>query len=129
MLDCLALMPVGPRSNIEYVQDTLDSFLHYFAPSSSLLLILDDTRKNELKDRIPNDSRVRVLDSQSCLVDGTKSHNTRGLLFVKQAVAVQMLSKEYDWKCLLRLDDDALVIGPNPQLDAIEAFEAERKRR
>jgi len=127
MLDCLAIMPVGPRSKIEYAQDTLASFLQYFEPGNSLLLILDDTRNNELEERIRDSQQVRVVKAQSWLEGDTKSHNTRGLLFVKQAVAIQMLSREYDWKCLLRLDDDALVIGPNPHIDAIRAFEAEPK--
>jgi len=124
-LDCLAIMPVGPRSKIEYVQDTIESFLHYFDPARSLLLVLDDSRNTELQSRMPICRQVRFISAQSCLEDNTKGHNTRGLLFVKQAVAIRMVSREYDWKCLLRLDDDALVIGPNPQLDAMRIFEAE----
>lgn len=124
-LDCLAIMPVGPRSRVEHVQDTLESFLHYFDPASSLLLVLDDSRSADLREVIPDSRQIRWIDAQACIEDNTKGHNTRGLLFIKQAAALQMVSKEFDWKCLLRLDDDALVIGPNPQLEALKVFEAE----
>lgn len=76
MLDCLAIMPVGPRSKIEYAQDTLASFLKYFEPGSSLLLILDDTRNNELRERIQDSRQVSycqiwcmTIRQRSCQID------------------------------------------------------------
>lgn len=127
LLSCLAIMPVGPRSNVDFVQDTVDSFFHYFTDPDSLLAVLDDTRDNALVERLAyqDSSRVRIIDAQSLLVDETTRHNTRGLLFVKQILALQSLQREFVWTALLRLDDDALVVGSNPHLDAIEAFSKE----
>ncbi|MAB50853.1 MULTISPECIES: hypothetical protein [unclassified Marinobacter] len=121
-LECLVIMPVGPRSKIEYVRDTLSSFFHYFDCQGSLLLVLDDTRSEKLRDSLLNYPRTVIVNAQSLLTDGSRNHNTRGLLFVKQILALRLLSSEYEWKTLLRLDDDALIIGPNPHFDALEIF-------
>lgn len=59
------------------------------------------------------------------MADDSKQHNTRGLLFVKQVLALRSLSRELGWRCLLRLDDDALVVGHNPHIDAIKMFSKE----
>lgn len=125
ILNCLVIMPVGPQSNPEHVLDTAASFSHYFTLSDSLLLILDDTRSNKLGEYIENTGRIRIIDSQALLKVDNKKRNTRGMLFVKQILALRAVSSEFEWKCLLRLDDDALVIGPNPHLDAIQKFSVE----
>lgn len=121
-LSCLAIMPVGPRFTLGYVLDTVDSFLHYFDTPDALLLIIDDTRGDALRDSIKNSDQVRIINAQTLLNDGSKEHNTRGMLFLKQVYALRILSTEFRWECLLRLDDDALVTGPNPHLDALEEF-------
>lgn len=125
ILDCLVIMPVGPQSKLEHARDTAASFLHYFRLSDTVLLILDDTRSGKLREAIDSNERIRIIDSQTLLTDYNKKRNTRGMLFLKQLLALQTLSEEFQWKCLLRLDDDALVIGPNPHLDAIRTFKAE----
>ena len=117
-------MPVGPRSKIDYVRDTVASFIYHFNLSDSVLLILDDTRGSGLVASVESSENVRIIEAQSLLADSSKQHNTRGMLFIKQVLALRLLSREFEWRCLLRLDDDALVIGPNPHLDALAMLSA-----
>lgn len=126
LLHCLAIMPIGPRSNVDYALDTADSFLHYFTDDDVLLLILDDTRSNKLLDMAPRSSRVKVISVPELSSNSPDDHNTRGRLFLKQVMALRLLASEFRWRCLLRLDDDALIIGPNPHFDALEAFAANK---
>ena len=121
-ISCLVVMPVGPKSKLEYVRDTVESYLHYFDKGDSLLLILDDTRRNALEGSLDRSGNIIIINAQNLISDESKTHNTRGMLFVKQVLALRYLARNYKWKCLLRLDDDALVTGPNPHLDALEAF-------
>lgn len=115
-------MPVGPKSKLEYVLDTVESYLHYFDNDDSLLLILDDTRRSALEGSLEGSEKIIIINAKSLISEESKTHNTRGELFVKQVLALRSLARNYKWKCLLRLDDDALVTGPNPHLDALEAF-------
>ena len=122
-IDCLVITPVGPKSTPAYVADTVESFLYFMGSSRSLMLLLDDSHGKELRRAIRPHAKLRIVDSASLLDSNVRHHNTRGLLFVKQMLALERLSADFTWSCLLRLDDDALLLGPAPHLDALEKFE------
>ena len=54
--------------------------------------------------------------------DGRSS--TLGRLYLNVATCLAEILDAYDFDVLLRLDDDALIIGPDPDLDAIGYFES-----
>lgn len=56
--------------------------------------------------RFPNDGRSSTL----------------GRLYLNVTTCFAEILDTYDFEVLLRLDDDALIIGPDPDLDAIEHF-------
>jgi hypothetical protein len=117
-------MPVGPNSTPEHVRDTVDSFRHYMAPDETALLVLDDTGGDAVAERLPDTHNVIRLVADD-LLPGQESlrPTTFGLLFAKQAAALESVADAYDWRCLMRLDDDALLLGPNPHHDALTCFE------
>lgn len=126
-IECLAITPVGPHSNIEHVLDTVDSFLHYMPSTEAIMMVLDDTGADKLSVRLHNYDNARVFAANGLRLLGDNSYNTYGSLFVKQIRALDAVTREYEWKCLLRLDDDALLLGPAPYREALSAFKATPK--
>ncbi len=120
-IDTLVFTPVGPKSKPEYVIDTVESFLHYFDQSSSALLIVNDTGRREIHDYLPKRENIVIWDAPP-KAEAARGHNTMGNSFANQIHALRRVSELFDWKCALRLDDDALIIGPRPDLDALQAF-------
>lgn len=122
-IDTLVFTPVGPKSKPDYVIDTVESFLHYFNQASSALLIVNDTGRQDIHEFLPKRENLVIYDAPP-RTEAPGAHNTRGNSFANQIEALRHVSRLFDWKCALRLDDDALIIGPRPDVDALLAFEA-----
>lgn len=149
IIDCLVLTPVGPSADFDHVRDTVESFLSYMSHDRCIMAILDDTRTDALASQLPNHTSLRIVKARQRVGLGIApaggpvarlkgfvrrltgstigTRNTRGELFLKQMRCLTALGEEFDWKCMLRLDDDALIIGPNPQSDALLTFSANPK--
>jgi hypothetical protein len=121
-IDCLVLTPVGPRSQPAFVADTIASFRHYMPESSTAMVVLDDSRSSAMRRAIPDFANVHWLTATDLVPTSGCDHNTRGILLLKQLRALEVISRDLDWQCLLRLDDDALFIGPSPHRDALAYF-------
>lgn len=121
-IDCLVLTPVGPRSRPSYVADTIASFRYYMPESSTAMLVVDDSRTPAMQRAIPEFANVHWLTATDLVPTSGADHNTRGILLLKQLRALEVISRDLDWRCLLRLDDDALFIGPSPHHDALTYF-------
>ncbi len=111
----IVVIPVGPNVALEYVLDTIDSITHYTGPERKIIL-LDDTGGKDTCD---------VLQSQLPDLDVVKTPRNYGLhggLYLSLSLAYLHAYKNYDFKVLLKLDTDALVIGEKPEEDAIDFF-------
>lgn len=123
-VDLLIFMPVGSECRYEYVNDNIDSISHHIDADKFVLLIVNDSGKPDFHDAIQKNANIYIHDVPlSAHID--KRPNTFGSLFTKQIVALREISELYDWQSALRIDDDALVIGPNPQDDALAIFDAD----
>ena len=122
-IDALIIMPVGPNSRYEFINDTIESIIHYIDEGRFALLIVNDSGKDDFHQSIRPTTNTIIYDVPANL-PGTQQRNTLGNLFAKQTRALMKASDHYDWKCVLRLDDDALITGPNPQDDALAEFNA-----
>lgn len=121
--DCLVIMPVGPRSLPEFVRDTIESFRHHMPEDEAHLLVLDDTRQSNWNtEEMPSYPNVHWLAASEPVLLEEEEHNTRGVLLLKQLRALELISTTLQWRCLMRLDDDALFIGPSPHRDALACF-------
>lgn len=91
---------------------------------SPALLLLDETGGDAVAERLPDTHDVTRLGADD-LPPGQDSlrPTTFGLLFAKQAATLEAVADAYDWRCLMRLDDDAPILGPNPHDDALTWFE------
>lgn len=121
-LDMLVLIPVGPKYHWDYVKDTIDSIRYFVDAAVYKILLVNDTGDTNFHQNLTYDAQLIIHDVTTAeRIDQCRT--TFGQLFAKQVVALIKLSQNYEWKCLLRLDDDALLIGANPQSDALEKFE------
>jgi len=119
---CLVMIPAGPATIREYLDDTIDSINHHVGMSNCVIAVIDDSRQNRfanLGDAVLNATVVTPADYR----EGTGS-TTRGSLFCKLINALKLLVRHYRFDVLLRMDTDALMIGDAPHEDAIRFFES-----
>lgn len=110
----VVVMAIGPNSKAGYVLDTLDSFRYYTA-STHKVIIIDDSQKDlglEIKRIIPD------ID----LLKTDKNSGSMAGLYINLATAYRHALENYHFDALLKIDDDALVIGENPEKEAIRLF-------
>jgi hypothetical protein len=116
-----AVVPVGPK-DAEDAFDTLASMLYYLA-SPRIIVVVDDTGS-----RTDFASQAREL-SPDVVVLPAPRHSPGGFggLWAKIAAGYQWLLERYQPDVVLRLDVDALVIGPGIEKHAAEAFAKDPK--
>lgn len=115
------VLPVGPREP-EGAIDTLASALYYL-DRSRIIVVIDDTGgQTDFAKRAREMSQDIVV-----LPAASLSHGTLGGLWVKQAAGYQWLLERYEPDMVLRLDDDALIIGPGIEDLAAQEFDKDEK--
>lgn len=120
-VECVFLMPAGPGTPTEYVIDSVEAINHYTRQDSCVTIVVDDSRCNQfagVSDRFHN---VVVWEAER-FEEGEQARPMSGSLFVKQAVAISRAMETYDFPVLIKLDTDALVVGPSPHHEAMSQF-------
>ncbi len=113
------IVPAGPRDD---VFDTLDSVVRY-TDSSRVILVIDDAGIGRMKD---GPSRLRALSPDIAMIKApTAPAGTRGGLWVKLSAGYRWVLDRYDPGLVLRMDSDALVIGPGLEAMAEQVFAAD----
>jgi len=113
-VDIVVVIPVGPNTPIAFVKDTIESFIFYTRRSYQFI-IADDSHQgigNELK------KTYRGIE----IVATPRPMGGWAGLYINEATAFQFAIKNYVFKTLLKLDTDALVIGWEPEKEALELF-------
>jgi hypothetical protein len=116
-VQCLVLIPVGPATSREYLDDTIDSINHHMGVSNCAIALIDDSRQNTFAyagSVFPNVRAITAPDYH----EGTQSI-MRGALFCKQVCALKQLMEHYRFDILLRMDTDALMIGDSPHHEVL----------
>lgn len=114
-IELAVVVPAGPRDD---VVDTVRSILHW-TTSDRVVVVVDDTRREGLADELAElDPSIVVLPAPA------DAAGTQGGLWVKIASGYTFVAQRFNPVTLLRIDADALVIGPNPERDAAAAFAA-----
>ena len=114
LVDLVVVLPVGPDNN---GADTIESIFRY-ASASVAILAIDDSRNAETRQFLETcDSRVIVLPSA-----GYKG--IRGALFCSLGQTYKWAWQNFDFRALLRIDTDALLIASGSEQDALEIFES-----
>jgi hypothetical protein len=114
-VELLVVMPVGPDNN---GADTIESIFCYASSPSVIILAIDDSKNPETHKFLETtDKRVVVLPSA-----GYKG--IRGALFCSIAETYKWACENYDFRVLLRIDTDALLIAGVSAQDAFVLFES-----
>jgi hypothetical protein len=112
---CVVLIPVGPRSDPTFANDTIASV---FSQMSDVAVVVADNTRDGLD---PFASR-QPWPIEYVRFPSTGRSTTLGQLYVNLTRCFDRILDTYDFEVLLRLDDDALVIGPDPDADAVSYF-------
>ncbi|HTI98509.1 MAG TPA: glycosyltransferase family A protein [Dongiaceae bacterium] len=110
----VVVIPVGPFCGEQYICDTIESIRHYTAPDHRII-ILDDSGKET----------GAAIQKEFAGLDVLKTERNLGKhagLYLNLSRGLIHASKKYAFQVLLRLDTDALIIGANPEQDAIACF-------
>jgi hypothetical protein len=111
----VVVMPVGPKSNSDNVCDTIESIQHYVTSSHAIILI-DNSAKG-------TGTVVKERFSDIHLIERPDNTGKKAALFLTLCEGYTFAYENFVFDVLLRMDDDSLVIGTNPELAAIEYFE------
>ncbi|MEJ7767201.1 MAG: hypothetical protein WKF89_05285 [Chitinophagaceae bacterium] len=115
-VEVVVVIPVGPGSNIEFVSDTINSYIFYTGTSYKII-IADDSHQGlgtKLKDAFPD---VDIVYTR-------KAMGGWAGLYITLSLAFKYALTHFDFKTLAKLDTDALVIGPKPEAEALQLFES-----
>ncbi|GAA2030247.1 glycosyltransferase [Pseudokineococcus marinus] len=114
----VVVIPAGPRDD---VLDTVDSVLTHLGPSRHVVVV-DDTRgaRPEQISSLASTPDVTLLEPRS------RGEGVYGSLWVKLAEALVAVLDVWDFDLLVRLDADALLIGPGLEDAALAVLDADR---
>ena len=114
-VDLVVVLPVNRNCNIEFAADTIDSVKAYTGTSRAIV-VLDDSGSDA-------GEQIRSLhpDIEVVIAEGAAGPDGGSYLNLAQSFAFVL--RGYQFHALLRIDTDALVIGPHPEEDAIAVFE------
>src|SRR5688572_5003287 len=114
-LDLVVVIPVGPTCKMEFLLDTISSVKHYIH-SSYKVIIADDSQN-------PNHEREVKDHFADVIFLGNKRNLGKGMgLYTSLCNAFRYALDNFDFTALIRLDTDALIIGPDPELTIIDFF-------
>lgn len=110
----VVVIPVGPNLRFDFIVDTLESVRCYMR-SEYKIIIVDDSGTDVGATLQRDDPALDVVRSAG-------QQGIHGGLYVGTSLGFQHALDRYDFSVLLRLDTDALIIGPHPEDDAIAFF-------
>ncbi|MFH1404216.1 MAG: hypothetical protein ABIH11_08115 [Candidatus Altiarchaeota archaeon] len=114
----IVVIPVGPGERMENVLDTVESVAHYMTEDRRIL-ILDDSGRGAGKGVKAGFPDVEVLEQPG-------GQGAEGGLYMSISNALKHAYENYDFRVVLKLDSDGLVIGGGAEDEAVEYFERNR---
>lgn len=121
----IVLMPIGPTCQPEFIADSIESAFFYLDPSTKVVLV-DDSMKETGKEIQGKFSNIDLISVQGG-VRGRPNHGLLAGLYLTLSKGLKHAFDNYQFQVLLRMDTDALVIGPSPDDDAIAEFARDPK--
>jgi hypothetical protein len=116
MISVAILIPVGPGSVEAFVRDTVLSVLSWCAADARVVLV--DDSAGPVPRRVANSLPRTVVIT----VPGAPS-GIRGGLYLASGLGFHA-ARALDPRVTLRLDSDAVIVGPEPEADAARFFDA-----
>lgn len=112
------VIPVGPTSHtpLEHVFDTLDSVLHFTTANRGIVVV--DNSGEALADAI------HTRFPEVIVIPSPQAYGLSGGLFKALSLGFLYAQTLWDFDILLRMDTDALLIGPALEVDALDYLAA-----
>lgn len=110
----VVVVPIGPNSSVEFIADTIESYIHY-TNSTYKILLADDSHQQVSE-------QVKKIYPDVDVIYTTKPMGGMSGLYINLAHAFNYALKHYDFDLVFKLDTDALVIGKEPEKEALEMF-------
>jgi hypothetical protein len=110
----IILMPVKSEKEIDRTIDTINSIEYYIRSDHEIILLegIEGICRN-----------LKKLFSNITVYNGESFEGPFGSLCVDLTRVIRLILEKYEFDILLRLDNDALIIGFSPEKDAISYFE------
>ncbi|MEO6916920.1 MAG: hypothetical protein ABI151_15940 [Chitinophagaceae bacterium] len=112
--DLVVVIPVGPGTSRSFLCDTIESLV-YFTRSSYKIVIMDDSREGL-------GASVMADFENMDLICTSKPSGRMGGLYISMCKAFAYVLEKYDCTLMMKLDTDALLIGPGPEQVALAFF-------
>ncbi len=113
-ISIVVVIPVGPMCELDNVVDTIESVRHHVTPSHVIILV-DDSGKG-------SGEIVRSRISEVVVLTTPRVYGKHSGLYFTLSMGFEHAYRNYAFDILLRLDTDGLVIGSNPETDAVSYF-------
>src|SRR5438309_8548133 len=96
--DLIVVIPVGPNSSVEFINDTIESFTYYTA-STYKIIIADDSHQGIA-------TTIKKTNPESDIVYTKKNMGGMAGLYITLSLAYQHALTHYDFKALFKIDID-----------------------
>lgn len=113
--DLVVVIPVGPGTRLDFLQDTLDSFL-YYTRCTYKIVIMDDSGQGL-------GAAISGMYPDLDLICNRRPSGTMGGLYISLSKVFSYVLDHYDCRLIMKLDTDALIIGPAPESAAFDLFD------
>jgi hypothetical protein len=110
----VVLIPVGPAEKLEYVRDTIESIVYFTTPSRKII-VSDNTGQNSCE-------HLKHIFPGIIVLRTPQNYGKAAELYLHVSMGLEFVNRNYDFDVLLGMDTDALIIGPNPEEEAIDFF-------
>lgn len=110
----VVVVPIGPDSSVEFIADTIESYI-YYTKSTYKILLADDSHQQISE-------QVRKFYPDADVIYTTKPMGGMSGLYINLAHAFKYALNHYDFDLIFKLDTDALVIGSEPEKEALQLF-------
>src|ERR1041385_2318091 len=115
-VDAVLVLPFA-NGELPLLLDTLESIDRHVTESHHVIAV-DDCTRDHL------DETLRGLRSDLTVLRNERPHGGRSGLYVTLANACRVALDRFSFRVLLKMDTDALMVGPGLVTQAIRAFEA-----
>jgi hypothetical protein len=113
-VELVIVIPVGPATIYRWLDDTIDSIRHYITCTYKII-IADDSQKDL-------SMHLRKSNPGIHAVKTSKNLGKVSGLYFNLSAAYKYAIEHFSFTVLMKMDDDALVIGGDPQVAAIKLF-------
>lgn len=115
--DIVVVMPVGPACRVEFIEDSINSFMHYSTCDYKIILA-DDSQKG-------TGEKIKHLFPGIDIITTARPMGKLCGLYITLCTAFRHALHNYRFRAVLRMDTDALIIGPAPEQEALRLFKTD----